>query len=186
MKRGAWSAIGGNDMELRHHGVKGQRWGVRRYQNKDGTLTAAGKKHYSESEQDDIYKTMASAKNGGGLFTSKKKLQAKQDEMVKRNITDTLKKSAKAYQKAEDKYIKGLDEEFSPKNRNLESDYKMARDKYYNSAVSEARKMLGRYADTPYKSSGASNKVVTYAEALANQLSDRALKELYPRSRLVD
>lgn len=186
MKRGAWSAIGGNDMELRHHGVKGQRWGFRRYQNKDGTLTAAGKKHYSESEQDDIYKTMASAKNGGGLFTSKKKLQAKQDEMVKRNITDTLKKSAKAYQKAEDKYIKGLDEEFSPKNRNLESDYKMARDKYYNSAVSEARKMLGRYADTPYKSSGASNKVVTYAEALANQLSDRALKELYPRSRLVD
>lgn len=29
---------------LEHHGVKGQRWGVRRYQNKDGTLTAAGKK----------------------------------------------------------------------------------------------------------------------------------------------
>lgn len=29
--------------ELYHHGVKGQRWGVRRYQNYDGTLTAAGK-----------------------------------------------------------------------------------------------------------------------------------------------
>ena len=27
-----------------HHGVKGQKWGVRRYQNSDGTLTAAGKK----------------------------------------------------------------------------------------------------------------------------------------------
>ena len=29
---------------LDHHGVKGQRWGVRRYQNPDGSLTALGKK----------------------------------------------------------------------------------------------------------------------------------------------
>lgn len=33
--------------ELYHHGVKGQKWGVRRYQNKNGSLTAAGKRHYS-------------------------------------------------------------------------------------------------------------------------------------------
>lgn len=29
--------------ELYHYGIKGQKWGVRRYQNEDGTLTAAGK-----------------------------------------------------------------------------------------------------------------------------------------------
>ena len=34
--------------ELYHHGVKGQKWGVRRYQNEDGSLTAAGKKRYGE------------------------------------------------------------------------------------------------------------------------------------------
>ena len=31
---------------LTHHGVKGQKWGVRRYQNYDGTLTAKGKERY--------------------------------------------------------------------------------------------------------------------------------------------
>lgn len=30
--------------ELYHHGIKGMRWGVRRYQNLDGTLTNAGKR----------------------------------------------------------------------------------------------------------------------------------------------
>lgn len=33
---------------LRHYGVLGQKWGVRRYQNKDGSLTAAGKKRYND------------------------------------------------------------------------------------------------------------------------------------------
>ena len=32
--------------ELYHHGIKGQKWGLRRFQNEDGTLTALGKIHY--------------------------------------------------------------------------------------------------------------------------------------------
>ena len=38
--------------ELYHHGIKGQRWGVRRYQNKDGSLTAAGKKRRKRYAED--------------------------------------------------------------------------------------------------------------------------------------
>lgn len=34
--------------ELVHYGIKGMRWGIRRYQNPDGTLTDKGKKRYSE------------------------------------------------------------------------------------------------------------------------------------------
>lgn len=37
---------------LAHFGVKGQRWGVRRFQNEDGSLTSAGKERYSKGNQD--------------------------------------------------------------------------------------------------------------------------------------
>ena len=46
--------------ELYHHGIKGQKWGVRRFQNADGTLTDAGYKRYNrkdmEREGGEVYK----------------------------------------------------------------------------------------------------------------------------------
>lgn len=45
---------GGESMsqELQHHGIKGQKWGVRRFQNKDGSLTPEGeKRYYVESDK---------------------------------------------------------------------------------------------------------------------------------------
>lgn len=35
--------------ELYHHGIHGQKWGVRRYQNSDGTLTPEGKERYRKN-----------------------------------------------------------------------------------------------------------------------------------------
>lgn len=42
--------------ELEHHGIKGMRWGVRRYQNKDGSLTPRGKKRYDRDIRDNLAK----------------------------------------------------------------------------------------------------------------------------------
>lgn len=38
--------------ELIHSGIKGMKWGVRRYQNKDGSLTPAGKKRYDRDTRE--------------------------------------------------------------------------------------------------------------------------------------
>lgn len=52
--------------KLQHHGIKGQKWGVRRFQNKDGSLTPAGKKRYADDiviEKGTIQRHISGQKN---------------------------------------------------------------------------------------------------------------------------
>lgn len=65
---------------LSHHGILGQKWGIRRYQNKDGTLTSAGKKHYRTADSDSYspeytsreQKLLKKTKNGTSRQSNKK------------------------------------------------------------------------------------------------------------------
>lgn len=45
--------------EIKHHGIKGQKWGRRRYQNKDGSLTAEGKRRYGDVTPEEFDKKRA-------------------------------------------------------------------------------------------------------------------------------
>ena len=50
-----------SEIYLAHHGIKGQRWGIRRYQNPDGSLTPAGLKRYGSQLRYDIDKSAKTA-----------------------------------------------------------------------------------------------------------------------------
>ena len=70
--------------ELYHHGIKGQKWGVRRYQNPDGSLTPAGMRHYNRQAKKDA-KEYARAKMfyGEGAGTRRKLIKAQVQERSK-------------------------------------------------------------------------------------------------------
>ena len=48
------------ESSLQHWGIKGMKWGIRRYQNKDGSLTPAGRKRYSDTNSGPLVKKAAS------------------------------------------------------------------------------------------------------------------------------
>ena len=61
--------------ELNHHGILGQKWGVRRFQNEDGSYTAEGKRRRRSDSYSEDYKRYRSLKKKNYKNMSNKELQ---------------------------------------------------------------------------------------------------------------
>lgn len=97
-----------NTNELYHFGVKGMKWGVRRYQNKDGTLTDAGAKRYARDAREQGYDRYDS-QSGTYYKTSKK------------NGRSDLKVDANRYTKEDTERTKRLVDSTRQMNENLKN-----------------------------------------------------------------
>lgn len=93
--------------ELMHHGTKGMHWGIRRYQNKDGSLTPAGEKRYASQK--------ARYEAEKAKYTEKRRTLAnKMETKAKKNEIKDLKKEAaeeKQKYKSEKKSVKDMSNE---------------------------------------------------------------------------
>lgn len=120
-----------NNNYLEHHGVKGMKWGVRRYQNKDGSLTPQGKKRYERDVMDNLGK-----KKDNRIDTSKPDPNrwVREDLERKKRVVDANSNMVKQ--------LKNLENESRPKATKTKIDLSKMTDKEMREQIN--RKLLER------------------------------------------
>ena len=145
--------MGYYDQVLEHHGIKGQRWGVRRYQNHDGSLTPKGRKRYYKEEQNNYIKKSI-------------------DYDDEYDRTEEGKKKKKAYEKEISKMFDDPDFDGSldkqSKFNKTEEDYLRSQAKY------TAKKLLNDYGSEKLSIlvSRGSNKIMNDGNAAMKAIED--------------
>lgn len=132
---------------LAHHGTKGMHWGIRRYQNPDGSLTAAGRRRMEKSDRKTVKELRknsqvydaVSERSGKAAEKSKKKWEKAYTKAVKKGKDTNTKK----INKLEEQYA--LDAAFDKTVKTKQADFRKAANKITNEYIS-------KYGDKKLKS----------------------------------
>lgn len=171
------------DYTLYHHGIKGQRWGIRRFQNKDGSYTSEGKKHRDETESSSKVKIKKAIKIGAAVAATA--LVAYGSYKVYKlagDHADTILKGRLYAQKAKvDKALQTFDNRSSlaVRQKNLGMDYseatKQANDAYsiYNQHKNNYDALASNYKNSSYiKKLKDANNLLKFNEAHGTSRKD--------------
>lgn len=155
--------------ELVHHGIKGQKWGVRRFQNKDGSLTPKGKKRYSEATWDGPLPTL------GEVVKMKTENPAKYSQYQAYRKAQGMNKQVKEQNKAAEKMVKNAGKENKAnKGVNVEN---------LSKGLNTAKGLYDQYGDAA--KTMAKNQATKEARAKISydlsQMSDNELKQVVNR-----
>lgn len=148
-----------NDLFLMHHGIKGQKWGIRRFQNPDGSLTKAGTKRYRQ-ERRSLRRDIRKIQRSNYLKTGS--VDGKYASKVNKKIS-TAQRNDKEYQRLSKKVTQAENEASAASNlRDRASEHNMDIAEYeYDKAYSRL------------------NTALTEKEARGKQIADRYLDEYH-------
>lgn len=160
--------------ELYHHGILGQKWGVRRYQNADGSLTPAGKKRYLNPDG-----TMNAEGKWKWFKTNQTDIILKEmdldDEFDK---TEKGKKLKQEFKKAQSKYYDRQYESNDDELRSYEDYERVAMAYLGNRSVYAGKKLLDEYSPEEM------SVYLAYGADVPIKSVNQILSDFYERGRL--